>query len=72
MLFGWRILDLIFRLAVAMKTKLGFCCCRSCKRVFDTEADFLLHLSCEGFCRRGADRVVRDIARIVLFSLRWS
>jgi hypothetical protein len=51
-----------------MKTKLGFCCCRACKSVFDSEADFLLHLSRDGFCRRGADRVVREIGRIVFGS----
>ena len=72
MLCGQRILGLIFRLAVAMKIKRGFCCCRSCKGVFDSEAEYLGHLSCDGFCRRGADRVVRDIARIVLFSRGWS
>jgi hypothetical protein len=54
-----------------MKIKRGFCCCHSCKAVFDSEADYLLHLSCDGYCRRGADRVVRDIARIILFSGRW-
>lgn len=45
------------RLAVAMKkrTRRGFCCCRSCKRTFGSEADFLLHLSCDGYCRGGAE-----------------
>jgi hypothetical protein len=43
----------------------GFCCCRSCKDVFDSEADFLGHLSCDGYCRGGPDRVVREISRIV-------
>jgi len=54
--------------AVAMKkrTRRGFCCCRSCKRTFGSEADFLLHLSCDGYCRGGADRVVREIASIIL------
>lgn len=61
-------LDLYTVVAVAMKIKLGFCCCRLCKLVFDSEADYLLHLSCVGFCRRGADRVVREIGRIVLGS----
>lgn len=56
--------------AVAMKIKRGFCCCRSCKNVFDSEADYLLHLSCDGFCRRGADRVFREIARMILSSRR--
>jgi hypothetical protein len=61
-------LDLYTVVAVAMKTKLGFCCCRSCKDVFDSEADYILHLSCDGFCCRGADRVVREIGRIILSS----
>lgn len=43
----------------------GFCCCRSCKGVFDREADYLGHLSCDGYCRGGADRVVREISWIV-------
>lgn len=46
----------------------GFCCCRSCKGVFDREADYLGHLSCDGYCRGGADRVVREISWIVLNS----
>lgn len=71
MLSGLRTLG-VWALAVAMKIKRGFCCCRSCKDIFDSEADYMLHLSCDGFCRGGADRVVRDIARIVLFSRRWS
>jgi hypothetical protein len=61
----------VSRWAVAMKIKRGFCCCRSCKSVFDSEADYILHLSCDGFCRGGADRVVRDIARKIMFSRRW-
>lgn len=72
-MFGLRILGLSIGVAVAMKPRLeGFCCCRSCKGVFDSEGEFLGHLSCDGFCRRGADRVVRDIARIILFSRHWS
>jgi hypothetical protein len=43
----------------------GFCCCRSCLDVFETETDFLGHLSVDGYCRGGADRVVREISRIV-------
>ena len=31
-----------------------------------SEADLLLHLSCDGYCRGGADRVVREIASIIL------
>jgi hypothetical protein len=56
--------------AVAMKkrTGRGFCCFRSCKGTFDTEADFLLHLSCDGYCRGDADRIVREIAWIILNS----
>lgn len=49
-------------------TRRSFCCCRFCKRTFGSEADFLLHLSCDGYCRGGADRVVREIARIILSS----
>jgi hypothetical protein len=54
--------------AVAMKkrSERGFCCCRSCKGIFGSEADFLLHLSCDGYCRGGADRVVREIASTIL------
>jgi hypothetical protein len=54
------------------RIKRGFCCCRSCKSVFDSEADFLGHLSCEGFCRGGADRVVREIAWIILHSREYA
>jgi len=50
------------------RSKRGFCCCRSCKDVFDREADYLGHLSCDGYCRGGADRVVREIAWKVLNS----
>lgn len=66
MLCGWKMLDLIFGAAAAMKKRIrrGFCCCHSCKSVFDSEADFLLRLSCEGFCRGGANRFVREIASI--------
>ena len=41
--------------AVAMKKRVrrGFCCCRSCKDIFGSEADFLSHLSCDGYCRGG-------------------
>ena len=58
--------------AVAMNkhTRRGSCCCRSCKGIFDSEADFELHLSCDGYCRGGADRVVREIAWIILNSRR--
>lgn len=45
-----------------------FCCCRCCRCAFGSEVEFLGHLSIDGFCRRGADRVVRDVARIILFS----
>jgi hypothetical protein len=63
-------LDLIFRVAVAMKKRSnrGFCCCRSCKDIFDREADYLGHLSYDGYCRGGADRVVGEIAWRVLNS----
>jgi hypothetical protein len=71
-MYGWRILDLIFRVAVAMKIKRGFCCCRSCKDVFDSEADYILHLSWDDSCRRGADRVVREIAWIILHSREYA
>lgn len=60
-------LGLYIVVAVVMKTKLGFCCCKS---VFDSEADYLLNLSCDGFCRREVDRVVREIAWMVLGSRR--
>lgn len=55
-------------MAVALKkrSRRGFCCCRSCKRIFGSEADFLLHLNCDGYCRGGADRNIREIAWIVL------
>jgi hypothetical protein len=43
----------------------SFCCCRSCKDVFESEDDFLGHLSCDVCCRGGADRVVREISGIV-------
>ena len=47
------------------RTRRGFCCCRSCKDIFASEADYLGHLSGDGFCRGGADRVVREISGIV-------
>ena len=56
----------VVAVAVKKRSRCGFCCCRSCKKVFDTEGDFLLHLSCDGYCRGGADRVVREIASIIL------
>jgi hypothetical protein len=56
--------------AAAMKkrTRRGFCCCRSYKGILDSQADYLLHLSYDGYCGGGADRVVREIARIILNS----
>jgi hypothetical protein len=48
-----------------MKIKHGFCCYRSCKDVFQSEVEYLLHLDYKGFCRGRADRVVRDLARII-------
>lgn len=48
------------------RVRRGFCCCRSCKDSFETEADFLGHLSIDGYCRDGVDRAVREIGRIVL------
>ena len=45
-----------------------FCCCRSCKCVFASGADYLGHLSVNGFCRGGVDLVVRELAWIVLHS----
>ena len=61
---------LVIVVAVAMKTKrfyvVGSCCCRSCKRVFDCEAELSGHLSYNGYCNGGADRVVRDFAQIIL------
>ncbi len=61
---------MVFLAAVAMKkrTRSSFCCCRCCKGIFDSEADFSLHLSCDGYCRGGADRTVREIAWIILNS----
>lgn len=53
-----------------MKTEQGFCCCRGCKRVFENEADYILHLGFDGYCRGGVDRAVRDLARIIMFSCR--
>jgi hypothetical protein len=47
------------------RVKRDFCCCRSCKESFVTEADFLGHLSIDGYCRDGVDRVVREIAKLV-------
>jgi hypothetical protein len=68
-LSGLRILGLAIVVAVAMKRKLqGFCCCCSCKAVFDSRPEFLGHLSVDGFCRGGADRAVREIARMILLS----
>jgi hypothetical protein len=57
---------------VRKRVKHGFCCCRSCKDVFETEADFLVHLSVDGYCRDGVDRVVREIARIILNSRNYA
>lgn len=56
--------------AVAMRKrdKDGFCCCRVCKDVFDSYAEFLGHLSIDGYCRGGPDSVVREIAWIILNS----
>lgn len=53
--------------AVAMKKIIEclFCCCRGCHRGFDRLSDYLGHLSVDGFCRGTADRVVREISRIV-------
>ena len=61
-------LDLPFRVAVAMKKRIiecSYCCCRGCKRGFDSLGEFLGHLSYDGYCRGGADRVVREIAWII-------
>lgn len=44
----------------------GVCCCRSCKAVFDSEAEFLAHLSVDGFCREGADRIVFEFGRMLI------
>jgi hypothetical protein len=46
----------------------GFCCCRSCRETFLAEADFQGHLSVEGYCRGGPDRIIREIAWIILNS----
>lgn len=44
----------------------GFCCCRFCKGVFDSEAEFLGHLSVDESCRGGADRIVLEVSWCVL------
>jgi len=56
--------------AVAMRKrdKDGFCCCRVCKDVFDSYAEFLGHLSIDDYCRGAPDRVVREIVWIILNS----
>lgn len=44
----------------------GSCCCRSCKRIFDSDRELQDHLSYDGYCHDWADSVIRDFERIIL------
>ena len=56
---------------LAIRVKDGFCCCRACRRIFESLGDYLSHLSVDGFCRDRVDWAVRDIARIILLRRRF-
>lgn len=59
----------LFLFCEVLVLRSGFVCCRCCRSVFVSEADYFLHLglSLDGsrFCRGGAGRVVSEIGKIV-------